>query len=207
MTAPSWLTDKAVKVLAAKHLPVVRVKDGVAFYYMRYSVDAEGMWWPMKHNSISVAVDHELRAAWERLESDCATPEYDGGGDEGYRPAHKVPDGFYYLEPGGARVPDLIPGATLPELVPCEDMAEKCWPVFVIGSIRDLFDFRDFRDTAALVFHLPERACDTPANVQVGTVCPDCNDTGLIPEQIHVETRKDGGTRWTIRNTGRGRRN
>ena len=185
MTPPSWLTDKAVKVYAAKCLPVARVKDGEPFALTPY-----GEKW------------QQVRAAWERLEyklwDDSKQP-----GEGGIIRS----DGFYYLEPGGARVPDLIPGATLPELVPCEDMAEKCWPVFVIGSIRDLFDFRDFRDTAALVFHREARECEQccgEGNMEseCGSLaypyepypCKKCLGQGTLPEQIHVETREDGET-------------
>ena len=162
MTAPSWLTDKAVKVLAAKNLPVVLVRHGTLWRRMTADEDTVrnrdrrtegcllcGGW------VVPAPQETELRAAWERLESDCATPEYDGGGDEGYRPAHKVPDGFYYLEPEQIEyVGNLCLGkearrvVTPPTLVPCEE-AMLDWENYS----NPIAAYMIIHNDAALVFH------------------------------------------------------
>ena len=173
MLKPEWLNDSSVKVYAAEHLPVVRVTEHGAYVFACGSFNAQP------------ALSGPVHAAWKRLleahEVEVA-PEIH---------VSMAEPGFYYLKPalfevGGYEVDP-------PVLVPCEDVTALAGP-YLPDYAKSGVRMARWAPYAALVFHLPERACDNPANVQVGTVCPDCNDTGTLPEQIHVETREDGET-------------
>lgn len=189
---PSWLTDKAVKVYAAKHLPVVRVFDAPDSPYV-WQAPTSTEWWALCH-----VVNPELRAAWERLLShqpvvDMTNPPKDA---LGVCVDHWVDNGLYYLEPGKQRALEWV---DLPTLVPCEDVKTYHGAIGVIsdngllvGINPEMLEdsralqavFVEHPYLAALVLHLKERTCESG----------DEHHGATLPEQLHVETRKDGWT-------------
>ena len=177
VTQPDWIRDSTVKWYAAEHLPVVRVKDGEPEIWPWDVGDGTSCWHGLP---LLPSCPSDLSAAWERL---CQKMR---NGPCDCKVCETPPDGFYYLRPGNR---ELVLGdavkLTPPTLVPCEDVSADygLWT----GTPES---YLTVSGRTALIAYRAEKECDNPTNAQEGAVCPDCNDTGTIPEAVHCFTKE-----------------